>query len=296
MSSAELLMGYSNMGILVQFLLQWEKFFSYVEIVLSPSNLLCFRLTDELGSFGVTVEVQPPFFRLRNNRLSTLVTSVTKLASFLNLYKVMYSTSTLWKFHDSKGCSIMDPNSKNHFLHLPAGHVKWPFSEDREHETSALLYFPDLVYAISAVSIAEAKLKFALDSEGLSVSARNLDGDIDIRILPVAEKSKSESECAEDSEPDNSREICVMSGLFKTLLSSVSKCKFALMSIENTNNYNGSPVQPSKRAKTDKQPVSGASKQAKVGCSSSDSDAYAIIMCVANSCKFSFQFFQSCIE
>jgi hypothetical protein len=284
------------MGIIVQFLLQWEKFFSYIEIVLSPSNFLLFRLTDELKSFGITVEVQPPFFRLRHNRLSTSVTSVTKLASFLNLYKVMYSTSTLWKFQDRQGCTIMDPNSKNHFLHLPSGQVKWPFSEQGETASSAVLYFPDLVYAISAVSLAEAKLRFALDGKSLSVRAQNMDGDIDVRISTVAENCMSESGDLECCDGQGCSEIFVMSGLFKTLLSSVSKCKFALVSIENPKYHGCSPLPAAKRTKSSRQPVKHTNETSKFLSSSSSCAACAMIVCVANSCKYSFQFLQNQIE
>lgn len=250
--TTDILFSYTSFCLLVHFLTQWEKFFSYMEVSTDEDGNISLRLTDNLSVFGISVYLRPPVFRVRKTPQTTTGTkrtpfqvhrSVIPLSNFLNLHKVMYSTSTLWTFQapsddhqTTEGCTIRDPNSGEIFLRFKPGSIRWPSLWEEESSPSysgevgqscpaVILYVPDLIHSVSAVCLLESSVRFILRDEKVLLKSRNHDGEISMSICDeVSDETDKETE--EEHAENFKRQVRVLSGPFKTVLSSMSKCRF----------------------------------------------------------------------
>jgi hypothetical protein len=256
--AAEVLFSYTSFCLLVHFLIQWEKFFSYMEVRTEEDGNLVLRLTDNLSIFGISVHLKPPVFRVRTfarrdkGRKRTSFPShcsVILLSNFLNLHKVMYSTSTLWTFpvpggQKQEGCTIKDPNSGQTFLRFKPGSVHWPSSWNRKDDSTGvvsklsgpdrqavILQVPDLIHTVSAVCLLESAVSFVLDENRLLLKSRSHDGEIAMRICSeVSQPIDDVHDGKEEKENEFQRQVNILSGPLKAVLSSMSKCRFVHVS------------------------------------------------------------------
>lgn len=237
----ELMLGYTSLCYLCSFLTQWEKVFSFLEVRIDAGCHLQFRLVDVLKTFGLELGPKTPFFRVLHYPAGSVFSAVVPLPHFLNMAKVLYSTSTLWSFSDvSKvGCQILDPNSKAVLLHMRRGVVDWDISaaipkQDKSFQCathSSVFLLQDIAYALSACSLTESSVKITKKNRDILFQSSNHFGDVEVELFcchhtPVKDPVPTH--------PHPAAEITgsLCTGVLKTFLNSVNMCRLVRLCID----------------------------------------------------------------